>query len=61
MEFLRSRRCDEVQGYYFSKPLSAVDAELFMRLDQIELRAEVGSTRGLRLLERPVKDLVGGA
>jgi diguanylate cyclase len=23
MEFLRSRACDEIQGYYFSRPLSA--------------------------------------
>jgi EAL domain-containing protein (putative c-di-GMP-specific phosphodiesterase class I) len=59
MEFLRSRRCDEVQGYYFSKPLSAVDAELFMRLDKSEVRSKVGKIRGLRLLERPDKNLIG--
>jgi EAL domain-containing protein (putative c-di-GMP-specific phosphodiesterase class I) len=25
MEFLRKHSCDEIQGYYFSKPVSATD------------------------------------
>jgi EAL domain-containing protein (putative c-di-GMP-specific phosphodiesterase class I) len=25
MSFLRTQRCDEIQGYYFSKPLAAAD------------------------------------
>jgi EAL domain-containing protein (putative c-di-GMP-specific phosphodiesterase class I) len=25
MSFLRTHHCDEIQGYYFSKPLTAVD------------------------------------
>ncbi len=27
LAFLRERKCDEVQGYYFSRPISAVDIE----------------------------------
>ncbi len=25
MEFLRAHRCDQIQGYYFSKPLLVAD------------------------------------
>lgn len=31
MRFLSRHRCDEVQGYYFSKPLSAADFSKFVR------------------------------
>jgi predicted signal transduction protein with EAL and GGDEF domain len=31
MSFLRAHQCDEIQGYYFSKPLAADDAALKMR------------------------------
>jgi diguanylate cyclase (GGDEF)-like protein/PAS domain S-box-containing protein len=31
LAFLRENGCDEVQGYYFSRPLAAVDAEKFLR------------------------------
>lgn len=27
LDFLRTRRCDEIQGYYFSRPISAADIE----------------------------------
>ena len=32
LEFLRQQGCIEVQGYYFSRPLSVVQFEEFMRL-----------------------------
>ena len=31
LEFLRSRKCDEVQGFYFSKPLPETDIERLLR------------------------------
>lgn len=31
LEFLRSRECDEVQGYYFSRPLPANEVEKLLR------------------------------
>jgi EAL domain-containing protein (putative c-di-GMP-specific phosphodiesterase class I) len=31
MRFLSKHRCDEVQGYYFSKPLRAEDFSKFAR------------------------------
>jgi diguanylate cyclase (GGDEF)-like protein/PAS domain S-box-containing protein len=34
MEFLRARKCDEVQGYYFSRPLSAAEVEHWQRFDK---------------------------
>ena len=34
LAFLQSRRCDEIQGYYFSKPLSIPDAEDKMRANE---------------------------
>lgn len=30
-EFLKGQHCDEVQGYYFSKPLSVSDCEAFLK------------------------------
>ncbi|NVM79145.1 diguanylate cyclase (GGDEF)-like protein/PAS domain S-box-containing protein [Duganella sp. SG902] len=30
-DFLRGQQCDEVQGYFFSRPLPAVDMEAFLR------------------------------
>jgi diguanylate cyclase (GGDEF)-like protein/PAS domain S-box-containing protein len=61
LAFLQSRQCDEIQGYYFSKPLSAADAEQRMRLDQPDMAAGNGSFTGLRLLEQTTEPLVGGA
>jgi diguanylate cyclase (GGDEF)-like protein/PAS domain S-box-containing protein len=37
MRFLETHRCDEIQGYYFSKPLTAVDAGEMLRLSRIEV------------------------
>jgi diguanylate cyclase (GGDEF)-like protein/PAS domain S-box-containing protein len=34
MNFLRNRRCDEIQGYYFSKPISAEEAASLLRCEQ---------------------------
>ena len=31
LQFLRDSGCHEVQGYFFSKPLSAPDFEAFLR------------------------------
>jgi len=31
IDFLRMKGCDEIQGYYFSKPLAAEDLEAFVR------------------------------
>ena len=31
LEFLRSKGCDEIQGYYFSKPLPAQELEAMLR------------------------------
>ena len=31
LEFLREQGCDEVQGYYFSRPLPAQQFEAFVR------------------------------
>ena len=32
LEFLREQGCDEGQGYYFSRPVPALQLEAFMRL-----------------------------
>ncbi len=37
--FLRSQRCDEIQGYYFSKPVSA---DVFMQMLEAGQRLEIG-------------------
>lgn len=31
LDFLKANRCDNVQGFYFSKPLAAADAENFLK------------------------------
>lgn len=37
LEFLRARKCDEFQGYYFSKPLPAVELEKLQKKALLEL------------------------
>jgi len=39
VSFLRARRCDEIQGYYFSKPLSVDKVADKLRGDTPELHA----------------------
>ena len=34
LDFLREQGCDEVQGYYYSKPLTAVQFEAFLNTRQ---------------------------
>jgi len=34
LEFLRNRQCDEVQGYYLSRPLPSGAAEKFLDKDR---------------------------
>jgi EAL domain-containing protein (putative c-di-GMP-specific phosphodiesterase class I) len=53
MALLRSRGCDEIQGYYFSRPLSIANAEHKMCLDQSDLTAEAATIHSLRLLDQP--------
>ncbi len=31
LNFLREQKCDEVQGYYFARPLNTAQFEAFMR------------------------------
>ncbi|MGA3091088.1 MAG: EAL domain-containing protein [Terriglobales bacterium] len=42
MSFLREHRCDEIQGYYFSKPLAADEAadELRAAASELQVRAQ---------------------
>jgi diguanylate cyclase (GGDEF)-like protein/PAS domain S-box-containing protein len=46
MAFLRSHQCDEIQGYYFSKPLDAVKAREILRADQPELQIQAQARAG---------------
>ncbi len=32
--FLRSEKCEELQGYFYAKPMPATDLEAFMRANQ---------------------------
>ena len=43
LEYLREQGCDEIQGYYYSKPLSAQDFDLFIR-DRIEVNRFMDDT-----------------
>jgi diguanylate cyclase (GGDEF)-like protein/PAS domain S-box-containing protein len=40
MSFLRSHRCDEIQGYYFSKPISADEVKHALRKINMDREAE---------------------
>ncbi len=61
MAFLQSRGCDEIQGYYVSRPLSVASAEQKMWLDQSDEAAEAATNSSSRMLELASKNLVGGA
>lgn len=41
MSFLRALRCDEIQGYYFSKPLTADEVSAKLRSDPIQRAASI--------------------
>ena len=41
MSFLRALRCDEIQGYYFSKPLTADEVSAKLRSDPIQHAASI--------------------
>ncbi|MDD4927797.1 MAG: EAL domain-containing protein [Gallionella sp.] len=41
LEFLREQGCGEVQGYYFSKPLSANQFEAYLRQQSLSLNPQV--------------------
>lgn len=57
MEFLRAHRCDELQGYYLSRPLSP--AELLMRLPFLSMPT-AGRTRSLTAAEAGDLEATGG-
>ncbi|MCB5191629.1 EAL domain-containing protein [Methylobacillus arboreus] len=50
LDFLRAQRCDQLQGYIFSRPLSADDFIGMLRFDTAK-RAGRTHVRGLRLAE----------
>jgi EAL domain-containing protein (putative c-di-GMP-specific phosphodiesterase class I) len=41
MSFLRALRCDEIQGYYFSKPLTADEVSANLRSDPVQHAASI--------------------
>jgi diguanylate cyclase (GGDEF)-like protein/PAS domain S-box-containing protein len=41
MSFLRALRCDEIQGYYFSKPLTADEVSAKLRPDPVQHAASI--------------------
>jgi diguanylate cyclase (GGDEF)-like protein/PAS domain S-box-containing protein len=41
LELLTELSCDEVQGYYFCRPLPAADFGAWMRLEQLSVRASI--------------------
>jgi diguanylate cyclase (GGDEF)-like protein/PAS domain S-box-containing protein len=45
MSFLRAHHCDEIQGYYFSKPLAAIDVAAKLRADCSEAHVESQASR----------------
>jgi diguanylate cyclase (GGDEF)-like protein/PAS domain S-box-containing protein len=53
MNFLRARRCDEVQGYYFSRPLSVADVEHWQQSDQSGIAPSSASAPDAYALKQP--------
>jgi len=66
MSFLRALRCDEIQGYYFSKPLTADQVSAKLRSDPVERAASIclPQTRQLTVCtpqtERPTRSTSKG-
>jgi diguanylate cyclase (GGDEF)-like protein/PAS domain S-box-containing protein len=59
LAFLRKHACDEVQGFYFSKPMPADEVELLLARAVAPFGAKAGKTRGVKkktktALVRPV-------
>ena len=47
--FLRNEKCEEAQGFFYAKPLSAADFEAYLRTRQIgELPADLADGRFYR-------------
>ena len=46
MAFLRLHQCDEIQGYYFSKPLAAHEAGVKLRADHPEVQIQAQAHAG---------------
>ncbi len=42
MSFLRSHQCDEIQGYYFSKPLTVDEVSTRLRGDSVQRTLSAG-------------------
>lgn len=54
MAFLRALRCDEIQGYYFSKPLTAEQVSAKFRPDPVEHAAAIcipQKTQSMRIID----------
>jgi EAL domain-containing protein (putative c-di-GMP-specific phosphodiesterase class I) len=47
LSFLKDQGCDEIQGYYFSRPLTAEDAEEMQR-EGMDLKIEEQCAVGAR-------------
>jgi EAL domain-containing protein (putative c-di-GMP-specific phosphodiesterase class I) len=46
MSFLRARQCDEIQGYYFSKPLAVDKVADKLRGDDLEKHVRAQASGG---------------
>lgn len=53
LEFLRARGCGEVQGYYFSQPLSAANVEQWQQFDRTSFPPEPANTPEVYALKSP--------
>jgi len=49
LQFLKTRNCAEVQGYYLSRPLPAGDAERFLRTDRGTVAGDAGTAPAARV------------
>jgi diguanylate cyclase (GGDEF)-like protein/PAS domain S-box-containing protein len=53
MEFLRTRGCNEVQGYYFSQPLSAANVEQWQQVHKSSFAPDSANTSEVYALKSP--------